>query len=71
MYEIELSILFCIVLINEVTLLSISSDEVNECASTPCINGICVDGENFYICICDQGFTGVNCEGIFDCFFLE
>ena len=45
-------------------------DEFNECASSPCINGECVDGEKSYTCNYDQGFGGVNCEGLVDLFVL-
>jgi hypothetical protein len=29
---------------------------------TPCVNGYCVDGFNTYMCICDDGYTGRNCD---------
>ena len=36
---------------------------INECASTPCANGVCNDGVNSYTCQCNQGFSGTNCQG--------
>ncbi|XP_072028101.1 uncharacterized protein [Amphiura filiformis] len=37
--------------------------DVNECISSPCQNGgVCIDGINIYICICQDGFQGVTCE---------
>ena len=46
----------------------------NECVvqidpiMTPCVNGYCIDGFNTYICICDEGYMGRNCdeEGLLD-----
>ena len=34
----------------------------DECSSAPCVNGQCQDGINQYSCICDPGWTGVNCD---------
>uniref|UniRef100_A0A8C3R0R3 Sushi, von Willebrand factor type A, EGF and pentraxin domain-containing protein 1 n=1 Tax=Cyanoderma ruficeps TaxID=181631 RepID=A0A8C3R0R3_9PASS len=44
-------------------------EDVNECSSSPCLNGAhCVDGKNSYSCTCAKGFTGLNCEvNINDC----
>ena len=46
------------------------SDELNGCTSSPCINGVYVNGDSSYTCICDQGFSGVNCDGIVNLFIL-
>ena len=35
---------------------------ISKCASSPCHNGTCVDGDNKYTCICNRGFTGTNCD---------
>jgi hypothetical protein len=33
------------------------------CLSSPCLNGgLCQEQQNRYTCLCDVGFTGVNCE---------
>ena len=38
----------------------------NECiindASTPCVNGYCIDEVNDYYCVCPDNFIGKNCE---------
>ncbi|KAF5299346.1 hypothetical protein FQA39_LY02519 [Lamprigera yunnana] len=35
---------------------------INECESSPCITGSCVDKIGGYICECDEGFEGEHCE---------
>ena len=35
--------------------------DINECESSPCLNGECIDGENKYECVCHPGWTGPNC----------
>ena len=41
----------------------ISISEINECNSVPCQNGgQCIDEINKYSCLCEAGFTGLNCE---------
>nr|XP_034306001.1 fibropellin-1-like isoform X3 [Crassostrea gigas] len=37
-------------------------NNIDECQSSPCVNGICNDLINMYSCGCHPGFTGVNCE---------
>ncbi|XP_062902207.1 sushi, nidogen and EGF-like domain-containing protein 1 isoform X1 [Mobula hypostoma] len=38
-------------------------DELEECSSNPCKNGgTCVKGINSYMCDCEKGFKGKNCE---------
>ena len=35
---------------------------VNECESSPCVNGVCQDLVNHYYCQCSTGWTGRNCD---------
>ena len=38
-------------------------EDINECASDPCINGgLCRDLVNRFLCICDVAFAGERCE---------
>ena len=42
--------------------------EINECSSSPCVNGTCNDVVNNYTCTCFGGFEGRDCEiGKVDC----
>ena len=38
------------------------SVDVEECASSPCVNGDCNNGMNFYTCDCHVGWSGTNCD---------
>ena len=37
-------------------------DNINECASSPCVNGDCEDGIDMFKCICSDGFFGDLCQ---------
>lgn len=36
--------------------------DLNECESSPCINGTCLDAINNFVCLCDSGYTGIHCD---------
>ncbi|XP_036391125.1 fibulin-7 [Megalops cyprinoides] len=43
---------------------------INECASTPCLNGgSCVDEVNRFLCTCAKGWTGPTCQTPIPTFF--
>ncbi|KAI0240342.1 hypothetical protein LSAT2_008975 [Lamellibrachia satsuma] len=40
-----------------------SLDTANQCASNPCVNdGVCIDGDYKYECLCIPGYRGTTCE---------
>ena len=36
--------------------------EINYCSPDPCSNGQCDNLQNGYLCICEEGYTGKNCD---------
>ena len=45
------------------TFISSTNLDLDECSSTPCINGgTCVNKVGYYTCNCITGYTGTNCE---------
>ena len=34
----------------------------DECASSPCFNGKCIDGVDSYTCNCNPRYSGLQCE---------
>ncbi|XP_078612837.1 uncharacterized protein LOC144882728 [Branchiostoma floridae x Branchiostoma japonicum] len=36
--------------------------DIDDCASSPCVHGICTDGVGSYTCSCENGWTGQDCD---------
>ena len=36
--------------------------DIDECESSPCVNGYCDDGIDHYDCDCEPGWSGQNCD---------
>ena len=41
----------------------VSTENVDECASSPCVNGECFDGINGFACTCEDAYEGTLCDG--------
>ncbi len=35
---------------------------INSCQSSPCLNGLCSQFGDGFVCICSFGYTGVRCD---------
>ena len=52
--------MYCMI---EQMILIVKFPDIDECASSPCLNGAtCEDEVNYYTCTCDDGYTGTHCE---------
>ena len=36
--------------------------DLDDCSTNPCVNGTCYDLVNDYLCVCDDGYNGTNCD---------
>ena len=36
--------------------------DIDECTSSPCVQGDCTNKENHYTCLCENGWVGDNCD---------
>ena len=42
--------------------------DTDDCNQDPCVNGICEDQVNGYLCVCDAGYNDTDCDNdINDC----
>lgn len=41
---------------------SLINADIDECESSPCVQGNCTDQVNGYLCKCIPGYIGVNCD---------
>ncbi len=55
-------VLFTVSLVPEYILDSVAVAEIDHCKPNPCENGQCANSHGTYTCICDEGYTGTNCE---------
>ena len=47
-------------------------ENINECASDPCQNGVaCNDSVNGYMCLCGNGYRGDNCTGKLNLYIIS
>ena len=51
-----------IIILIIIVYLTRSFSDRNECASSPCFNGKCIDIVNGYRCECQSGYTGTVCD---------
>lgn len=36
--------------------------DTDECASSPCLNGVCINEANRFRCVCNSGYSGLLCQ---------
>ena len=44
------------------TTTSTTAPPFGHCASTPCVQGNCVDNDQGFLCLCPDGYQGIRCE---------
>ena len=62
--------IYCVLYCKD-TCKSVFLADIDECSTTPCVNGQCENGANQYTCTCDAGWTGTNCDtGTILCYYI-
>ena len=51
---------------SKVTICITNSTDTDDCITNPCVNGVCEDQVNGYLCVCDAGYNNTDCDNDID-----